>query len=84
MEVTFLRLTNFKSGFMGPDHADGSWGEGRLLSVPLLPSYSPPSVSATEICKGPNRFASGFFFFSPLCNILKFWKILWNNSVYRA
>lgn len=70
MEVTFLRLTNFKSGFMGSDHADGSWGEGRLLSAPFLPSYSPPSVSATEIYKGPNRFAGVFcFVFFSLCVI---------------
>lgn len=79
VEVTFRGLPNVDWSFMGPGHADGSWGEGRLppLSFPADP---PPSVSATEIWKGPNGFA---VFFS-LCDILKSWKILWNSSVYRA
>lgn len=71
MEVTFLRLVNFSWGLMGSGHADGSWGEGRLLSAPppphFFPPESPPSVSATEIWKGPNRFAGFFFLF--LCVI---------------
>lgn len=38
MEVTFLRLANFSWGLMGSGHADGSWGDGRLLSIPSLPT----------------------------------------------
>lgn len=55
MEVTFLRLTDCQWGFMGSGHVR----EGFALP---LPSDSPPSVSATEILKGPNCFAVFFFF----------------------
>lgn len=82
----------WRSHFLDSPASHGvSWALGMLMAPgaregfflpPSFPPESPPSVSATEIWKGPNRFA-GFFFF-PLCNILKPWKILWNSSVYRA
>lgn len=85
MEVTVLRFVKFSWGLMGSGHADGAWGEGRLLSAPFLPTWVTSfSLGYWNLERTKSLCRFFVFLISSLCNILKSWKILWNSSVYRA